>query len=187
MPLSTAEDPTERDLHEAEHEPFHPRGGLQTESPVGGYLPDEPDVEVADQGCKYHEHSVLLHEREGQMLPAEVVVLHVEGALRCSTLVVELHNLLTVGTTVHPRLVHLDAIGIQLGECPLQSLRLLQLHTGIAVAVLDVERVEVELRNAGEVAEGLLVGVGRVIFLGGDELVVVVEDQRLVLFHHSEL
>ena len=62
MPLPTAEDPTERDLHETEHEPFHPGGGLQTESPVGGYLPDEPDVEVTDQGGKCHEYSVLLYE-----------------------------------------------------------------------------------------------------------------------------
>lgn len=92
MPLPAAERPAERNMHEAEHEPFHPRGGLQAEVFVGGYLPDEPDVEVADEGGKYHEHSVFLHERERQVLPSEVVVLHVEGALRCAALVVELHH-----------------------------------------------------------------------------------------------
>ena len=93
VPLAAAEDPAERHLNEAEDELFHTRGRLQTESLVGGNPPDEPDVEVADQGRNYHEHSVFFHEREGQVLPAEVVVLHVEGALRRAALVVELHHL----------------------------------------------------------------------------------------------
>lgn len=283
MPLSTAEHPAERDLHEAEHEAFHPRGGLQTESPVGGHLPDEPDVEVADEGGKYHEYSVFLHERKGQVLPTEVVVLHVEGALRSTAPVVELHHLpfaalpvvgqdaavnvaveqgglfvldecalryqtvsalgekgreqqtrqpaflvvdlglppfclvnfrnaffqrpaghgpdvecfaiagndlhhlLAVRAAVHPRLVHLDAVGLQLGERPLQGLRLLQLHTGVSIAVLDVERVQVDLRDTGEIAVGFFVGLGRVVFLGRDELVVVVEDHGFILVDHPEL
>jgi len=92
-PLATAEDPAERHLNEAEDELLHTRGRLQTESLVGGDFPHEPDVEVADQGRKYHEHSVFFHEREGQVFPAEVVVLHVESALRSAALVVELHHL----------------------------------------------------------------------------------------------
>ena len=283
VPLSASEDPAEGDLHEAEHEPLHPRGGLQTESFVGGDFPHEPDVEVADQGRKYHEHSIFLHEREGQVFPPEVVVLHVEGALRGAALVVELHHfllaalpvvgqnaaidvaveqggllvfderalhhkpvaalgeegrerqarqpallvvdfrvlpfllldlgdalfqslavhspdiervavaaghfhhLLAVGAAVHARLVHPDAVGLQLGKSPLQGFRLLEFHIGIPVPVFDVERVQVQLSDAGEVAVGFLVGVGRVVLLSLDELVVVVEDHGFILADHPEL
>lgn len=62
VPLAVTGDPAERDLHEAEDELFHPRGRLQTESFVGVDFPHEPDVEVADQGRKYHEYSIFLHE-----------------------------------------------------------------------------------------------------------------------------
>ena len=99
-PLATAEDPAERHLNEAEDELFHTRGRLQTKSLVGGDFPHEPDVEVADQDRKYHEHSVFFHEREGQVFPAEVVVLHVESALRSAALVVELHHLPLAALTV---------------------------------------------------------------------------------------
>lgn len=64
---------------------------------------------------------------------------------------------------------------------PLQGLRLLEFHIGVAVAVLDVEWVQVDLRDAGEVAVGFLVGVGRVVFLVRDELV------GLPAFHRLEL
>ena len=159
VPLAAAEDPAERHLNETEDELLHTRGRLQTESLVGGDFPHEPDVEVADQGRKYHEHSVFFHEREGQVFPSEV----------------------------HARLVHLDAVGFQLRECPLQGLGLLEFHIGVAVAVLDVEWVQVDLRDAGEVAVGFLVGVGRVVLLSLDELVVVVERHRLLFVDHAEL
>lgn len=102
VPLTAAEDPAERHLNEAEDDLFHTRGRLQTESLVGGDFPHEPDVEVADQGRNYHEHSVFFHKREGQVFPAEVVVLHVESALRRAALVVELHHL-ALGEEGHER------------------------------------------------------------------------------------
>ena len=46
--------------------------------------------------------------------------------------------------------------------------------------------MQVDLRDAGEVAVGFLVGVGRVVFLVRDELVVVVEYYWHILLHHPE-
>lgn len=86
VPLAASEDPAERHLHETEDELLHTRGRLYTEGLVGGDFPHEPDVEVSNQGRKYHELSVFFHEREGQMFPSEVLVLHVEGAIRRAAL-----------------------------------------------------------------------------------------------------
>ena len=87
---AAAEHPAERDLHEAKHEPFHRRGVFQTEIHVGGYIPDEPDVEVADEGGKYHEDSVSFHEGEQQavqlVVDVELVGLATLHCLRLSVL-----------------------------------------------------------------------------------------------------
>lgn len=97
----------------------------------GDCVPDVPDVEVSDQGRKYHEHSVFFHEREGQMFPAEVVVLHVEGTLRRAALVVEL-----VVVVERHRLLFVDHAELQ--QC---------LEQLVVQPVVDVEPVALPRRS----------------------------------------
>ena len=70
----------------------------------------------------------------------------------------------------------LDPVLFKSQICLLKCLGLKVLHIGVAVPVLHEEWVSVDLGNAGKVSESLLVRELGIILLGGNELVVVVED-----------
>lgn len=87
-----------------------------------------------------------------------------------------LDNLLGIGAAVLPRLPHFDPVFFKSQIGLLKCLGLKVLHVDVSVSVLDEERVFVDLGDAGKVSEDLLVGELGIILLGGNKLVVMVED-----------
>ena len=170
---------------------------------------EERGLRVGDERPLGHEPVALFGEERGERQRGQLASLEVDFALRPAFLrdflqprskrgaLVgadveqpavgghDLHDVLRVGAAVHARPVHLHAPVAQQSEGPLQRVGLPELHLRVAVPVLDVEWAQVDLGDSGEVAERLLVGVLCVILLGSDELVVVVEHDRGVLFHQA--
>ena len=67
-----------------------------------------------------------------------------------------------------------------------QLLHLLKLDIRVALPVLNADYQRTGCHHAREVAPLLLIGIQRVAFLSGDELVVKVDINALTLFHKAK-